>query len=362
MRPRNSIWSPFEGCWRTALTAREWAERFGGPVPTAFTRWFVPGPRARYVPCIHPEGCRHPHRATCGRDGQWHAIPESPDCETFEIAATDTDTTQLDLALVARDLAATASLEPTPVECLNGQSHVLLIGRIGKRGCPCFLALSASSADLATACDIVTAHHPGGSVVLAPNETHATETLRSLVRLRGGSLLALPEVVALDPRGELIPRAAIGERSPGIDFDRVEPTSASAHVLGGRTCFARGNTWPHARPDNPKWSDVILAMHPQELAISFGESQAKLDYRDIDGFTDHRGGKKPNRLWMLLLGFAMKDGILPLPTKSKDPVRVRTLADLDRVLCRFLGIKKSAFERDSLEQCVRVRFRLRYKP
>jgi len=121
------------------------------------------------------------------------------------------------------------------------------------------------------------------------------------------------------------------------------------------------NSWPHARPEHPKWADVTLAMELQQVFVRFGGSQASFDYRDIDGFTDRRGGKKPNRVWTMLRAFAMKQGVLPLPTKTEDPVRVRTLADLERVLCRFFGIQVPALDRDLDARTVRTRFRVAFK-
>ncbi len=359
MQPPSSIWSPFDGHWRTALTPQEWAARFRGPVPPAFARWFVAGPRARYVPCIHAAGCRQPHRVRRIRDGQCLAVPEAPDCESFEIAGPDTETTRLDRDRFARHLAATLRLESASVERVSGRVDVIRFARIGSSGSPCFVAFSSSAADLSAACDTITAQCPHGSLVLTPAESHATECLRSVMNLRRGCLLSLPEVTEFNSGGDLVARIDLSERLAQLTAEMWDAQSTPA--LGGRTRFARGNTWPHARPVKPAWSDVVFAMHPQEVAISFGESQAKFDYRNIDGFTDHRGGKKANRLWTLLRAFAMMDGVLPLPTKSEDPARVRTLADLDRVLCRFFGLRDPAFERDSAERQVRARFRLRLK-
>lgn len=116
-----------------------------------------------------------------------------------------------------------------------------------------------------------------------------------------------------------------------------------------------------ARPEQPKWSDVTLMIKLQQVFVRFGGSRASFDYRDIDGFTDRRGGKKPNRVWTMLRAFAMKQGVLPLPTKTADPVRVRTISDLERVLGRFFGIQESALERDLDARTVRCRFRLSFK-
>lgn len=63
----------------------------------------------------------------------------------------------------------------------------------------------------------------------------------------------------------------------------------------------------------------------------------------------------------MLRALTTKGGVLPLPTKTKDPVRVRTLADLDRVFCRFFGISERALDRDLVKRTVRTRFHVAIK-
>lgn len=353
MPPRSSTWSPFEGCWHAALTPAEWAARFGGTIPAAIRRRLVSGPRARYVPCIHAEGCRQPHRVKRTPDGQWLAIPEAPDCEHFEITSAETETLRLDFAKLGRAIAAILDLQPTALEIAADHPHMMRFARQGKQGRPCFLVTSGTGAELATACDVIAAKYGGSACILAANEAHATESLRQITRLRGGTLLALGELVGFGEDADLFACAHLLDREP------LPPPMSYAPLLGGRARFSRGNTWPHARPANPRWSDITFMMQLQEVAITFGASQGSFDYREIDGFTDGRSGKRPNRLWHLLQAFARQRGTLPLPHKEEDPTRVRTLSELERVLERFFAIGTAPFDRDRAANAVTSKFKVR---
>lgn len=354
MPPRSSPWCALEGHWHTALSLDEWHSRFGGEVPPAIMRWLRPGPPAHYVPCLHQDGCHQPHRLVRDRRGQWLAVPEEPDCESFLLTEDALSTLALDLPAACHEISETLGLDEPSFELVREYPHVVRIGQLGKRHAPCFLVFSSSARELAAACDHITARVPGPIFVLTTHAEHVTTDLCARLRGGGAAVAAFSGLLAFDAKGRLVATCKVATLLPSAGDPR-------APALSARAAFSRGNTWPHARPARPTWADVSLTLQLQEVHIRFGESQGSFDYRDIDGFTDRRGGKRPNRRWALLRAFAMRDGLLPLPTKAVAPVRLRTLAELDAILRRFFGILEPAFERLAQEGVVRARPRVTAK-
>jgi len=301
------------------------------------------------VPCPHPCGCGHVHRVEQIEPGDFCAIPQEEDCESAPVTRDELAVFELDVERFATVVAGVFAvrLKIAPIGDAFG-TH-----RIGTRSdgqSTVFVSFPSTAADALRVAHTLVADAQGSFTLLVPTADVLSHAVSACLATHGAMCAALADCFAACGGDMCAPTAP-------LSLPPIPGTAANAD----RTETCDGNTWPHARPDRPKWSDVSLAMHLQRVVVRFGGTQASFDYRDIDGFTDRRGAKKPNRMWTMLRAFAARNGVLPLPTKTTDPVRVRTISDLDRVLGQFFGIQDSALERDLDARVVRTRFRVTFK-
>jgi hypothetical protein len=337
------------------LTRAEWCARFGGEIPAAVLQWLRPGPRATHVPCALEDGCRQPHRVVQEGRARWFAAPLEPDCESFDVAEDALETFSIDHERMCRAVGEAFGLDAITFDPCRTHSAVIRIGDVAGRPVPCFLVLASSCGDFTSACEGLAARNVGPFVSLAPCEDHVTTEVRTMLGMCDAAAAALTTVLKFDVAGALRLASRLSDVLPksSAPATPARPT--------GKARLAQGNTWPHARPSNPTWADVSMTFQLQEVHIRFGTAQGSFDYRDIDGFTDRRGGKRPNRLWTLLRALAAKNGQLPWCKKAEDPVRVRTLADLNCLLCRFFEIPGAPFFRVARENRISSRLKIYIK-
>jgi len=306
------------------------------------------------VPCPHACGCGQLHRIEEIFPGEFCAIPEADDCESApilrdELAVYSLDATRL-AAAVARALPLHPEISPT-----GDTSGTIRLGVRADAASPVYLSFPLRPQSTVTLAHTLAASVRGPFTLLVPVADFLTHAAHEALAAHSATGAALAVLI----RSPFDAAWAVAELPPTLrapDTVTSKPAPAPAPSIASRRL---GNTWSYARPENPTWRDVKLTLHSQEVAITFGPSQAKFDFRQIDGFTDQRGGKRPNRLWALLRAFALRDGVLSLPTKDDDPVRVRTLRELDTVLQRFFGLRSSAFSKLADEQRVRCLFLVR---
>lgn len=352
-RATDPFWSALAALGPCPAPAWRW-QQFLGPDPTECRFLRRTSQLADSVPCPHPCGCGQPHRVEEAWPGQFCAIPDAEDCESAPVSRDALAVYELHshrlAATISRALGVRAEISEVG-DCACS----MRLGLVTDKKTPLFLSFPTSAAEFIAVVHGLAASVRAPFTVIVPTTALLTHTVRTVLAAHAATGTALDRVMPSSASdlwvvAELpLPTARLALETP-----------ASPQPLAGGIASRRlGNAWPHARPENPTWRDVKLTLHSQEVAITFGPSQAKFDFRQIDGFTDQRGGKRPNRLWALLRAFALRDGVLPLPTKDDDPVRVRTFRELDTVLQRFFGLRSSAFAKLADEQRVRCLFLIR---
>ena len=356
-RATDPFWSALAALGPCPAPAWRWQELLGAdPAHSRFLRRTAQ--LADSVPCPHPCGCGQLHRVEEAWPGQFCAIPEAEDCESSPVSRDALAIYALHSRRLAVTVARALSLDADISEVGDCACSVRL-GFVAETRTPLFLSFPTCSTEAVAVIHDLAAAVRGAFTVIVPTSTLLTHGVRTALAAHGATAAALDHVMPLSASdvwlfAELqLPSAPASPPLPAPAVPAAPPPTV------GISARRHGNTWPHARPADPTWRDVKLTLHSQEVAVTFGPSQAKFDFRQIDGFTDQRGGKRPNRLWALLRAFALRDGVLPLPSKDDDAVRVRTLRELDTVLQRFFDLRSSAFEKLIEEDRVRCLFSVR---
>lgn len=306
------------------------------------------------VPCPHACGCGQLHRIEEIFPGEFCAIPEAEDCESAYILRDDLAVYALDVARLAAAVVCALPIRPE-TSPTGDTSGTLRLGMRADHASPVFLSFPSRPQSTVALAHTIAASVRGPFTLLVPVVEVLTHAAHEALAAHGATGAALAVLIPspLDAAWAVaeLPLPA-QTRAPIFGVESPQQTS-------GVASRRLGNSWPHSRPASPTWTDLKLTLHSQEVSVVFGSAQAKFDFRQIDGFTDQRGGKRPNRLWALLRAFALRDGVLPLPNRDTDPVRVRTLSELDAVLQRFFALSTSAFIKLPEDQRVRCRFAVR---
>ncbi|MCE9635612.1 MAG: hypothetical protein K8T90_07900 [Planctomycetes bacterium] len=243
MRSTASLWRALEAMPVLSGVREAW-RRAAGADYAAIERLLRPTNRlAGNYPCpdAADEGCARSVIVHGDDDIAAICCRGSGGCETVALVRVDVVVHRLDLALLARAVGAALGLEieqPTATHELARTVHAGNCRHAAGVALPAYVTLASDRSAVAEVIERLVARTGGRLLVLRANSDGVAPDVAESLRVRGGAVLALADLVAIDDHGVLVAAPV----APGLLQDAFGGTSA-ADTPPAAVFRKQGITW-----------------------------------------------------------------------------------------------------------------------
>ena len=304
-RPLKQFWSALEQLPDLAGVPSEWRALLGDD-HAAVLRFMLPTKRI-----AGSMGATAPGRTCIHEIREWKGqyLTVCPDgCDTVKLPRDEVVVHRLDVAALAREIAAVLGLADVSVEPMSDLASVWRIGDyfpLSGYRFPAYLTLTGEPDHLRCVIDGLGARNEP-FILLAPTRSALRQaTAASLKRVKS-CFLALGELLGLRNDGQFA--LLDGHTDVGVfaEFRGLHVPQTNAD--DGMVFFPT--------PPGAQWGDLtIVFKDTHTVSVSVGEIQRMLNYTAMG--MANRKTRNPNKQWDLLYEFALGNGRLALQSRKR---------------------------------------------
>lgn len=308
------------------------------------------GMLASTVRCPSPGGEFCPRQVFPDGDGAFIAVcgNRPAQCDVLKLSLDDVTVYALDAGRLARDLASALCLRADFVAASNVR-HTWRVGFCdvaAGAAFPVYLTIQESSEGYVAALARLHASHNAPSAVLVPSRRLLSDDVSALAATRPIDLVVLPEIIIADGQSSL----ACGAQ-PETVFLKARAATMPSEGTG-----KNDRAW--ILPPDARWEEMRFEFEAKEmLRVTFRKQTRRFEPVDLK-MRDERN-KRPNLLWTLLQGLALKRGVLDWIDPSQTAKGKKQKQALSDQLQAAFGIADDPIVWDDQQRAYCARFFIR---